>query len=104
MPKPQPKWLADKMAVAARKASEATCPCGSPVLVGLDADRCALPVAVEVEPLAGPVAELRALMAGLETFGLYGDELQHRSNVHHRRDLVGRRTLHAAHRCPGGTA
>lgn len=98
----QPAWVADKIAVAARKASEATCArCGTPVLAGLDADRCALPVVVDAARLTTALAELRALMAGRQTYALIDGELCHRTDFHHRAPL-GRHPLHAEHRCPGG--
>ena len=100
--KPLPSWLAEKIAVADRKAQSATCRCGTPVLAGLDGDRCAGFVIVDADPLPGPLGELRALMAGLDTYSLLGGDLAHRTDAHHRRDLVGRRTLHAEHRCPNG--
>lgn len=101
--KPRPGWLAQKLAIAERKAVETECPgCGSPVLAGLDADRCALTVVVDREPVPGSLGELRALMAGLETFAYLAGELSHRDDFHHRA-ASARFPIHAEHRCPGGT-
>jgi hypothetical protein len=102
--KPQPRWLAEKLAVIERKAVETDCPgCGAPVLAGLDGDRCALSVVADREPTSGALGELRALMAGLETYSLVQGELGHRDDFHHRA-ARSRHPIHVEHRCPGGTA
>lgn len=90
-------WLADRIAVNARAARGWTCPrCGSLLLVGLDEDMCALPAAVDAEPVS-PADELRALMTGRWSYDLAGHELVRRD----RWRLAGprRRPVHLEHRC-----
>lgn len=51
-----------------RKARATTCgKCRAPVLVGLDADRCAFTVTVDPHPLSN-LGEAQALLAGRQTY------------------------------------
>lgn len=64
------KWDSDGTTRAARAR---TCRrCHTRVLVGLDADRCAMTATVDVDEL-DPVGELTALLAGRETYTLAKD-------------------------------
>lgn len=62
---------------ATRKASLRTCRCHQPILVGLDADRCALAAACDPYPLT-PAGEVWALRDGRWTYLLAGGQLQPR--------------------------
>lgn len=59
-------WDADGVGRAARARR---CKCREYVLAGLDADRCAFPAAVDVEPLSAR-GEAVALIAGRSTYSL----------------------------------
>lgn len=75
------------------------CRCGEPVLVGWDADRCALLVALDVYPLTA-AGEVAALQQDLRTYRLRNGKLQVRSQY----NIPGKVPSHdvlviRAHRC-----
>ncbi len=56
-----------------RRAKAQRCPrCSTLTLVGLDADRCAFAVRVDVDPI-GPVGEILATFADRRTYAVRGD-------------------------------
>jgi hypothetical protein len=66
-----PQWLRDRQAEYARAAQMRLCKkCGSPVLVGLDADIAALKVEIDPTPI-NAVGEAVALLAGRGTYELH---------------------------------
>lgn len=81
-------WNTDGIGRAARGRRCRTC--REYILVGLDADRCALPVAVDPDPLSR-LGEAAALLAGRSTFSLRflsgRLELDHRGHFEIRGEL-----------------
>lgn len=92
-------WDADGVGRAARAHR---CRCRSYVLAGLDADRCALPVAAEPDPLSAR-GEAVALIAGRATFSLRmlsgRLELDHRGHFEIRDRRTTRIDVLAGHLC-----
>lgn len=73
-----PTWLAEHLQAlgrsdgdGVRRAAKLThCrKCSSPVIVGLDADRCALVAKCDVQPIS-PLGELQAIATGRATYNL----------------------------------
>lgn len=65
-----PHWLADKIATTARAAQSETCTCGARVFTGPDADRAALVITVDAEPVH--VYRLYPVAVGAELFRDWG--------------------------------
>lgn len=96
-------WDSDGVTRAARARRCRTC--REYVLAGLDSDRCALPVAVDPDPLT-PLGESAALLAGKSTYSLKfwsgRLELDHRGHYQIRGDVQRMRLRHdvvARHVC-----
>lgn len=92
-------WDADGVSRAARARR---CRCREYVLAGLDSDRCALPVATDLDPLSAR-GEAVALIAGRTTYSLrfLSDrlELDRRSHFEIRGGRTDRVDVLADHRC-----
>lgn len=105
-----PDWLRRQLEAAgrwdadgyARTVRSRVCPsCGTRVLAGLDGERCALPVVVDPVELDA-VAEVRALLAGRDTYTLTREGAHPVLNHRDQFRLSGRRRgpVYAAHACP----
>lgn len=92
-------WDTDGVGRAARARR---CRCRQYVLAGLDSDRCALPVAVDPDPLSAR-GEAVALIAGRSTYSLRflsgRLELDHRGHFEIRGGRTYRVDVLAGHRC-----
>lgn len=96
-----PAWLLARSGGQLRTAGITQCPrCSAPVLRGLDAEKCALPVRVDVSSV-DEMGEAIALLQGRATYDLVGGaqkkELEHRYEWHIRNPR--RYPVLAAHQC-----
>ncbi|GAA1994241.1 hypothetical protein GCM10009799_20420 [Nocardiopsis rhodophaea] len=95
------QWLKERREAAARAAQLRICrKCKEPVLVGVDADMCALTVQIDPTPIT-EVGEAVALMEGRGTYDLLAGK--GRREIHHRAEwnirAARRGPVFAAHRC-----
>ncbi|MFC3980191.1 hypothetical protein [Streptosporangium jomthongense] len=96
-----PAWLLARSGGQLRTAGITQCPrCFAPVLRGLDAEKCALPVRADIGPI-DEMGEAIALLQGRATYDLVGNaqkkELEHRYEWHIRNPR--RYPVLAAHKC-----
>lgn len=89
-------WLEATRERLTRRTRQDTCRhCGRPILVGLDADMCALIVHVDPHPIS-PVLEYIHLLAGGHSYDLTHSELHYRDPHYlQRRD----NPVHLSHQC-----
>lgn len=93
----RPHWLRQRILANARKAKLDICPCGTPVLAGLDDDACAWPAVVDTSPLI-PAGELAAVyLEDRRTYDLCVGELWRRERTQHGRE--SRAPVLPEHRC-----
>jgi hypothetical protein len=81
-----------------RRATIRVHTCHSPILAGLDADRCALPVAVDPYALT-TAGEVWSLRAGRDTYVLHQGLLHLRTRWDIPSNPAGSVTVLAEHRC-----
>lgn len=98
-----PQWLRDRQADHARAAQIRLCAkCAAPVLVGFDADICALTVQIDPTPIS-ELGEAQALMQGRGTYDLIA--AKGRREIWHRAEwnitTARRGPVFPAHQCHG---
>lgn len=93
----RPGWLHARIVANARKAKLTICPCGSPVLAGLDDDRCAFTANADIRQLTPAGETATTVLLQRATFELAVHELWRRRDSEHGKP--SRFPILPEHRC-----